>query len=143
MSLSRVETARAHLTLDTLDHGLPLLLRVVLASAAAEFGGKVAPVRVLSVRCLFRRVQRAGVREAARGAVAPEATLREELELLVVSVACNRTRRADPSWGAGSGWGASEAEVDSLADGPKRVRALRELVGEREGGLLQKARLGF
>ena len=83
---------RAHLTLDALDHCLPLVLRVVRPPAPAENPTEVTPVHVLVVRALLVRVQRAHVREPARGAVAPEGALWKQLQLLVVGVARDRTR---------------------------------------------------
>ena len=95
MSLSRVETARAHLTLDTLDHGLPLLLRVVRPSTPAELRAEVAAVPILFVESLLCRVQRARVGEGSGWAVTLEGALWEELELLMVGVACDGTGGAD------------------------------------------------
>ena len=75
-----------------------------------------------------------------RRTVAAELALGEELELLVVGVARDRARGADPPRGGGRGGrrGAGEAEVDGLADGPEGVGALGELVREGECGFLDE-----
>ena len=87
VSTSPAPASQAHLTRDTLYHRLALLLRVVLPPASTKHPSEVPPVLVFLVYGLFSSMERARVREPARGAVAPERAFGEELELLVVGVA--------------------------------------------------------
>ena len=120
---------RAHLTLDALDHCLPPALRVVRPPASAEHPAEVTPVHIFVVRTLLVRMQRARVREPARGAVTPEGALWKQFQLLVVGVARDRARGTYTPRGGGRGGrrGAGEAEVDGLADVPEGVGAMRTI----------------
>ena len=71
-----------------------------------------------------------------RRAVAAEAALREELELLVVGVAGDGARRANAAL-----LSAGMAQIDCLANVAEAVSALREEVGKRLGGLLKETLL--
>jgi hypothetical protein len=136
---ARTRETRTHLARDALDHRFPLRLRIVRARAAAENAAEVLAVRVRVVRGRGRvgAVQDARVRERGRRAVAPEAALGEQLDLLVVRVARDGARGAEPARR-----GAGEAEVDGLAERPARVGAGGELVRERGGGLVDERVLG-
>ena len=144
MSTRFTKATRAHLTGNTLNHGLSLKLGVVLPPAPAELGPKVPPIGILVIRFLKVRVECAEMREGARGAVAAEASLGEELELFMVGMTCYRARRANATRGVCRRRGrAGEAEIDCLANVSERIGALGELVRECERGLLEEGRLGL
>ena len=95
ISISFKTLGRAHLTGNTLNHRLSFLLRVVRPSTPAELRAEVAAVPILFVESLLCRVQRARVGEGSGWAVTLEGALWEELELLMVGVACDGTGGAD------------------------------------------------
>lgn len=133
MHTACIEKLRAYLASKALHHRLPLPLRVVRPPASAECALEVLPIRVPLIPHLLPLPQSTLRRDSLSWTVTHKVPLREELELFVVGMARNGTCRTDARR-RGRGRGASEAEVDGLADGPEAVSAGAEGVGECSGG---------
>lgn len=94
----RLKPGGTHLTRQTLDHGLPLLLRLIRPPTSTKQSLKILTIMILriillSALCSF--VQRAFMWDRCSGTVASKVAFREELELFVVGVAGYGARRAD------------------------------------------------
>jgi hypothetical protein len=79
-----------HLTRETLNHSLSFCPGIIRPATATKQAPKVLPVAVPFIHVLRCFVQSACMRQRSGRTIASEITLREQLELFMVRVTCNR-----------------------------------------------------